>query len=224
MIGDALEPTAALALLALALAVPAGILLAVVIAVTGRRWLRELLLTVPPIAQSLPTFWVGLLLMQIFAFGLGVVPASGSALAATILPAIALAIPAAALLTQTLAVGLLGEASQPYAVAASARGYRPWRIVTRHTLHNAIAPALSMTGMLIGWLLAGAVIVETVYARDGLGRLVQHAVSIQDLPVLQGVVIFSTLVFLIVSAVVDLVQAIVDPRMRDAGAKASVTI
>jgi len=177
--------------------------------------IREALLFAPPVLQSLPTFWVGLVLLQIFAFSLGWAPAMGSTPQATALPAVTLGVPAAALIMQTLAVGLLDESAHPYALAASARGYAPWRVVTRHTLRNALAPTLSMAGMLVGWLLSGAVIVETVFARDGIGRLVQHAVSEQDLPVLQGVVLFSTLIFLLVAALVTIVHAGIDPRIRE---------
>lgn len=217
MIADAIGPTAELAALAVAIAIPLAVASAVIVAVTRSVVVRELLLSIPPVVQSLPTFWVGLLLLQAFAFGLRLLPPGGSASpASAVLPAVALALPAAALIAQTLAVRLVDESREPYAVAAAARGYRPWRVVSRHTLRNAAAPALSMVGLLIGWLLSGAVVIETVYARDGLGQLVQHAVSTQDLPVVQGVVVVSAAVFLLATAGVDLLQRLVDPRLREA--------
>lgn len=217
MIATALGPTSEVALLALGLAVPFGVAVAVAVALSRNQWLREVLLAWPPIAQSVPSFWLGLTLVQVFAFGLRLLPPGGSgSWPAAILPAVTIAVPAAALLAQTLAVRLLHESAEPYATAAVARGYRPWRVTLRHLLRNSLAPTLSMAGMLVGWLFSGAVVVETVFARDGVGRLVQNAVNTQDLPVLQGVVLFSTFVFVAVSAAVDVLQRLVDPRMRDA--------
>ncbi|MBY8855972.1 ABC transporter permease [Nocardia sp. CA2R105] len=214
-LGQALPSTLALAALALVLALVFGTALALAAAYTEQRWLRRLLTALPPIGASAPTFWVGLLLLQLFSFRLRLVPAfGGTGFAGTVLPAVTLAIPVGAVIAQVLYTGLVGVWRQPFVEVAFAKGASRWWVQIHHVLRPALAPALAVSGVWVGTVLAGSVVVETVFSRAGIGRLTQTAVLAEDIPVVQGVVMLTALAFAVVNLVVDLIQPIVDPRVR----------
>ncbi|KUM81474.1 ABC transporter permease [Streptomyces griseorubiginosus] len=213
-LADALPQTLQLTGAALLLAVLLGGGLAVVATYTSLRWLRQLLLSLPPLGVSVPTFWVGLLLVEAFSFRLHWFPAFGNdGLRGLVLPALTLAIPTGALVAQVLAKSLLTALDQAYVETARAKGADRWRVHVRHALRNASLPALTVVGLLVGQLVAGSVVVETVFSRDGLGRVTAAAVTVQDLPVVQGVVVFGALIFVATNLVVDLVYPLLDPRI-----------
>lgn len=220
ILAEALPYTLRLASAALALAVLLGGGLALYATYTSRRWLRQLLLSLPAVAVSLPTFWVGLMLVQLVSFRLRLLPAFGDEGAATlILPAVTLAVPIGAMLAQVLAKSLLTALDEPYVQTARAKGAGRLRVHLRHALRNAALPALTMGGILVGNLLAGSVVVETVFSRNGLGRETVSAVTVQDIPVVQGVVLLGALAFVLVNLVVDLVYPLLDPRIVVATAR-----
>ncbi|MEU1168597.1 ABC transporter permease, partial [Streptomyces sp. NPDC005921] len=186
----------------------------VVATYTSRRWLRQLLLSLPPLGVSVPTFWVGLLLVEAFSFRLRWFPAFGNdGLRGLVLPALTLALPTGALVAQVLAKSLLTALDQAYVETARAKGAGRWRVHLRHALRNASLPALTVVGLLVGQLIAGSVVVETVFSRDGLGRVTAAAVTAQDIPLVQGVVVFGALIFVATNLVVDLVYPLLDPRI-----------
>jgi peptide/nickel transport system permease protein len=210
----ALPQTLQLAGLALALALVAGFLLAGFATYLRQPWLRNLLLSLPALGVSVPVFWVGLLLLQLFSFRLGWLPAMGNGgPASLVLPAVTLAIPTAAAFAQLLAKSLLASWSQPFVTTALAKGARPLRVHLRHALPNALIPALTMIGISFGQLLAGSVVTETVFSRIGIGRLTEQAVKAQDVPMVQGLVVLSTLVFVLANFAVDLLYPLADPRI-----------
>ncbi|WP_431904812.1 ABC transporter permease [Amycolatopsis thermoflava] len=213
-IADAAPRTLALAGAALLLAVPLGFVIAWLAAHTGRPWLRRLLGGLPGLSLSMPTFWLGLVLLQVFSFGLRLFPARGDGPAGLVLPAVTLAVPSSAFVAQVLSVRLLAEMRQPYVSTARAKGASVARVVSVHALRNAAMPALTMVALLAGWLLSGSVVVETVFARNGLGRLVETAVTTRDLPVLQGLVVVTTALVTVLALAVDLLHPLVDPRER----------
>ncbi|MFH9550503.1 ABC transporter permease [Streptomyces sp. NPDC017435] len=213
-LADALPQTLQLTGAALLLAVLLGGGLAVVATYTSQRWLRQLLLSLPPLGVSVPTFWVGLLLVEAFSFRLHWFPAFGNdGLHGLVLPALTLAIPTGALVAQVLAKSLLTALDQPYVETAHAKGAGRWRVHLRHALRNASLPALTVVGLLVGQLIAGSVVVETVFSRDGLGRVTAAAVTAQDIPLVQGVVVFGALIFVTTNLVIDLVYPLLDPRI-----------
>lgn len=214
-IGQVLAPTAQLAGAALVLALLLGGGLAVAASYTRSTRLRDLLLSLPPVTVALPTFWVGLLLIQLFSFQLGLFPAMGAdGIEALVLPALTLALPIGAMIAQVLARSLLEASGEPYVVTARAKGITRGAVHTGHVLRNALLPALTMVGLIAGNLLAGSVIVETVFARPGVGQLTVQAVTLQDLPVIQGVVVLGAVVFIAANLAVDLLLPLVDPRVR----------
>ncbi|MFJ9561349.1 ABC transporter permease [Streptomyces fuscichromogenes] len=213
-LADALPQTLQLTGAALLLAVVLGGGLAVVATYTSRRWLRQLLLSLPPLGVSVPTFWVGLLLVEAFSFKLHWFPAFGNdGLKGLVLPALTLAVPTGAQVAQVLAKSLLTALDQAYVETARAKGAGRWRVHLRHGLRNASLPALTVVGLLVGQLIAGSVVVETVFSRDGLGRVTAAAVTTQDIPLVQGVVVFGALIFVATNLLVDLVYPLLDPRI-----------
>ncbi|MFF3949055.1 ABC transporter permease [Streptomyces sp. NPDC001902] len=213
-LADALPQTLQLTGAALLLAVVLGGGVAVLAASTGHRWLRQVLLSLPPLGVSVPTFWVGLVLVEAFSFRLRWFPAFGNdGLRGLVLPAVTLAVPTGALVAQVLAKSLLTALDQAYVETARAKGAGRWRVLLRHALRNASLPALTVVGLLVGQLVAGSVVVETVFSRDGLGRVTAAAVTAQDIPLVQGVVVFGALVFVLSNLVVDLVYPLLDPRV-----------
>ncbi|MFJ2829439.1 ABC transporter permease [Streptomyces sp. NPDC087263] len=213
-LADALPQTLQLTGAALLLAVVFGGGLAVLATYTTQRWLRQLLLSLPPLGVSVPTFWVGLVLVELFSFRARWFPAFGNdGLPGLVLPAVTLAIPTGALVAQVLAKSLLTALDQAYVETARAKGAGRLRIHLRHALRNASLPALTIVGLLAGQLVAGSVVVETVFSRDGLGRVTAAAVTAQDIPLVQGVVVFGALIFVAANLLVDLVYPLLDPRI-----------
>ncbi|MEV6655615.1 ABC transporter permease [Nocardia fluminea] len=213
-IAAALPPTLQLTAAALVLAVLFGGGLAVLATYTSRRWLRQLLLSVPPLAISIPSFWAGLMLVQLLSFRIRLFPAFGNAgLAGLVLPAVTLAIPTGALIAQVLAKSLLTTLDAPFVQTARAKGAGRIRVHLRHALRSASLPALTLVGLLVGQLVASAVVIETVFSRNGLGRVMAGAVSVQDIPLVQGVVVFGAFVFVVVNLIVDLIYPVLDPRI-----------
>ncbi|MGW0043060.1 ABC transporter permease [Rhodococcus sp. NPDC003348] len=221
-IASAVPGTLALAFTALVLAVVFGTAVAFLATYTRSTRLRSLLFSLPPLGVAVPTFWVGLILLQVFSFRLTLFPAFGDGgLSHLVLPAITLALPTGAVIAQVLAASLQSTWRQPFIEAARAKGASRWQIQTRHALRLSSIPAFTIAGVLVGTLLAGSVVVETVFSRAGLGRLTQMSVMAQDIPVVQGVVVFSSLVFVLVNLAVDLLYPLIDPRIVDGGRRAA---
>lgn len=216
-IASALPSTLALAALALGIALIVGTVIAVAATLTRRPWLRDTLAALPGLGVALPTFWVGLMLLQIFSFRLPLFPAVGTGTpAAIVLPAVTLAIPLSAIIAQVLFRSLQNAWVQPFVTTFRASGYTRLRLLLRQALPVALLPALTMGGVLFGQALAGSVVVENVFSRQGLGRLAQTAVTGQDIPLVQGIVLFAAAVFVLVNLVTDLSYPLLDPRLRAA--------
>ncbi|MGW4369507.1 ABC transporter permease [Nocardia takedensis] len=210
-----LPQTAQLAGLGLALAVLIALTIALTASYTRRPWLRETLATLPAVGVSVPVFLVGLAALQVFSFQLGWFPPIGNnGLASLLLPAATLAVPVSAPIAQLLVENIGAGLRSGYVTVSVAKGAtRAW-VLTRDVLKNAALPALTIAGVTFGNVLAGAVIVETVFSRAGLGRLTETAVRTQDVPLVQAVVVFAALVFVVVNLVVDLLYPLLDPRLR----------
>ena len=211
VIGQQLGYTLQLAAASLALALVIALVGAVV--VHGRA-ARGIVSVLELLAISSPPFWIGLVLLSVFAFGLGWFPVAGAdGIQGLVLPALTIALPVAGILGQVLRTGLEDAEQQPFATTARARGAGPARLVLRHTLRHAAIPALTLAGYIVGSLLGGAVIVESVFARPGLGRVALAAITNRDLPVVMGIIVFTAIVFVLVNLVVDLAYRAIDPRI-----------
>ncbi|MBW8486761.1 ABC transporter permease [Actinomadura parmotrematis] len=215
---EALPPTLQLTAAALLLAVLAGGGLAVLATWTSARWLRQALLSLPPLGVSVPTFWVGLMLVELLSFRVHLFPAFGDdGPRGLVLPALTMAVMPGALIAQVLAKSLLGTLEEPYVQTARAKGAGRTRVHLRHALRNAALPALTILGVLTGMVLANSVVIETVFSRNGLGRVTAGAVGVQDIPVVQGVVMFAAVAVVTVNLAVDLLYPLLDPRIVMAG-------
>ncbi|OLR93220.1 ABC transporter permease [Actinokineospora bangkokensis] len=218
MISAALPGTLRLGAAALVLALLAGTALAVAANHVRSPLGRQVLRSVPSIAVSMPSFWVGLMLIQVFSLDLGLLPSLGDdGFASLVLPACTLAIPGTALVGQVLSKSLHATLHEPYADTARAVGASRLRVLLGHGLRNAAIPAVTVFGLLTGSVIGGSVLVETVFARPGMGRDIFFAVSTQDLPVVQGVVVVASLAFVVVNLAVDLLYPVLDPRIRSTG-------
>ncbi|SDS09817.1 ABC transporter permease [Microbacterium paraoxydans] len=215
MLAEALPATLLLAALGLLVAVVLAVLIAALSALAPFAWLRDGLRQVPGLFVAVPVFWLGILLIQVFSFGLGWVPIVGAdPVSGLILPVLTLAVPISAPLAQVLVRSIDRVQAQPFVTVVRAKGAPPAWVLTRAVARNAAVPTLTIAGVLFGELVGGAVVTETVFGRTGIGRLTEQAVANQDIPVLQGVVLLSALGFVVISFAVDLATPLIDPRQR----------
>lgn len=177
-------------------------------------WLRAFFAGLPSLFVSIPVFWLGIALIQIFSFRLKLIPVIGAGeWEGLVLPVATLAIPIAAPLAQVLIRSLDDVQTQPFVAVAQAKGASRRWVLWRHVLRNAFPPTLTIAGLLFGELLAGAVITETVFGLNGIGRLTEQAVNFQDAAVLQAIVVFSATGFVLINLAVDLLYPVLDPRL-----------
>jgi peptide/nickel transport system permease protein len=226
LIAERLQVSLPLAIFALllstAIAFPVG-----VVAAAKRGRAGDLVLTgLTQLGLAVPNFWLGMLLVMLFAVGLHWVSAGGfpgwdagfwAAIKALILPAIALAAPQAAILARVLRGSLIETLHEDYIRTARAKGAGEWQVLWRHALPNALVPVLTIVGMQFSFLLAGGVIIENVFFLPGLGRLVFQAIVQRDLIVVQSVVVLLVLAVVTVSFLVEICYVLVNPRLRAAG-------
>ena len=172
------------------------------------------------LGASFPSFWLGLLLILVFAVRLRWLPVSGrgsgvsGSLEALILPAITLGLAYAASLARLLRSSMLDVLSQDYVRTARAKGLHERSVLTRHALRNALIPVVTLAGIQIGYLLSGSVIVEVVFSWPGVGRLIVDSIGARDYPVVQAAVIMLALALIIVNLLVDILYALIDPRIH----------
>lgn len=208
-------PTLRLAVLGFSLAVVLAVLIAFVSHLLPLRWLKSALLSLPSLFISVPTFWLGIALIQVFSFRLGWIPViNPGEWLGLILPVITLAVPISAPLAQILIRSIDRVQTQPFVAVARAKGASRSRVLWRHVARNATLPALTIAGLLFGELIAGALVTETVFGLNGIGQLTQQAVNNQDLAVLQAIVVISAAAYVGINLLVDLIYPLLDPRLN----------
>ncbi|MGW9206909.1 ABC transporter permease [Embleya sp. NPDC055664] len=201
----------------------AGFLLAIVIAVpvavataARRPALRRLTSTVELVLASVPGFWIGVLLLTVFSFHWQLFPAvGGTGARGLVLPALTLALTLVGVFTQVLREEMERALREPFVLSSRARGAGETTVRLRHALRHALIPLLTLSGWTVGTLLTGAVTIETVFNRPGVGRLLVTAVDSRDFPVISGVVVLSAAVFAVISIGTDWLYTIVDARVRE---------
>ena len=206
-------------LIASAIALPVGILSAV----KRGTIFDQIVVTMTMIAASIPSFWLGLILIQVFAVNLGWLPASGYGGPATpfldrlghlILPAVALGVVNSALITRFTRAAMLDVLSDDYVRTARAKGASEKRVVLKHAFRNALVPIITVIGLSIAMLVAGAVVTETVFGLPGVGNLVVSAVLRRDYPVIQGTLLVVAAIYVLINFIVDMLYVVADPRVR----------
>ena len=208
-----------------------GIVIALLISVPAGIWaaLREgrisdaVVRIASQFGVSIPDFWMGLLLIALFASTLGWLPTSGYQalfdhptgwLRHVILPGLTVGLVAGAIMTRYIRSAVLDVASMGYVRTARSKGLSPWVVTMRHIVRNALIPVLTITGIQLATILGGVIVVEVVFAWPGIGRLVYTAVAARDYPLIQGAVLMIAAMFLLINLVVDVLYAVVDPRIR----------
>ena len=235
IIAGRIGATIELAVVALLLASVIGVTLGVLAAIKQGSIVDTLTMLLAQLGVSMPVYWMGLLLMLAFAVQLHWLPAIGrgepmleavwaaltgrpevlwDSITHILLPALALAANSAAIISRLVRTSMLEVLREDFVRTAYSKGLRKGRVVVRHALRNALLPVLSVIGLRFGALLGGAVLVEMIFAWPGLGQLTFAAVSQRDLPLIQGIVLTFALIFALVNLAVDLLYALVDPRVR----------
>lgn len=168
------------------------------------------------IGVSMPSFWVGLILLYIFGLKLGLFPIATASvtLSGLVLPALTLAIYQSAKYTRQVRTVILDELHQDYVIGARARGLSEKAILWKHILPNAILPLITLLGMSIGWLLGGVAVIETVFAWPGMGRMAVYAITMRDYPLIEGFVLWISIVYTVINFLVDLSYTYLDPRLK----------
>jgi peptide/nickel transport system permease protein len=220
LLAEALPPTLQLStaalVVALVVAVPAGVLSAV----HQGEWIDTLSQLAALIGVSMPNFWLGYLLIISFSLQLSLFPVAGNGgLSHLVLPAVALGTGMTAIITRLVRMSLLEVLDEPYVKTARSKGLSERIVVYKHALRNALIPVVTVVGLQFGFLLSGAVVVEIVFQRPGLGVLLVDAVFARDYPVVQGAVLLIAVLFVLTNTLVDLTYQYLDPRIQLGGSQ-----
>lgn len=212
---ERLPATVTLALCALLIAVGLGVPLGIIAALRQGKWPDNLATLTSLTLSAMPHFWLGPLLMLLFALWLGWLPVSGmSEPRSIVLPALTLGFGLAAILTRMTRASLLEVLNEDFVRTARAKGLDEHKVILRHALRAALLPIVTVVGLQLGSLLAGTVITETVFGWEGIGRLLVESIEKRDYPVTQACVIVIALIYVVVNLLTDLLYARLDPRVR----------
>ncbi len=207
--------TLKLALLALLIGVGVGVPLGIYAALKAGHW-QDLLVTIVSVRLSaMPAFWLGPMLMLIFAVWLAILPVSGmDSPSSIILPALTLGFGLSAILTRMTRTSLLEVLNEDFIRTARAKGLTERQVILRHALRAALLPIITIVGLQMGSLLAGTVITETIFSWDGIGRLLVESIEKRDYPVTQACVLLVALSYVVVNVLTDMLYRLADPRIR----------
>jgi ABC-type dipeptide/oligopeptide/nickel transport system permease component len=212
---DNLPATLELALAGLLIAGVLGISLGVLAAIKQYSWVDAGSMLIALIGVSMPSFWLGLLFIFALSLKVHLFPATGGGdLKHLVLPAVTLGLGASAIIARLTRSSMLEVMRHEYVTTARAKGIRESRVIIRHALKNALIPVVTIFGLQFGQLLAGTVVIETVFGRPGIGRLIVDAILNKDFPLVQGIVLVVAISYVVVNLIVDLLYAFLDPRIR----------
>jgi ABC-type dipeptide/oligopeptide/nickel transport system permease component len=215
LLAERLPATIKLAALALIIAISIGVPLGIVAALKVDRWADNLATVMSLTISAMPHFWLGPLLMMVFALWLGFLPVSGmDSNTSIILPALTLGFGLAAILTRMTRASMLEVLHEDFIRTARAKGLPEKTVILKHALRAALLPIVTVLGLQLGSLLAGTVITETVFAWDGIGRLLVESIEKRDYPVTQACVLVIALTYVFVNLLTDIIYTRIDPRVR----------
>ncbi len=215
LMGQAFSVTAALTASAYVFALVLGVVVGVVAAAKRGTWVDQTLMSLAIFGISAPVFWVAIILQIVFALTLHWLSLSGIKTPAYfILPTIALGVRYAASIARVTRTSMLEVLSQDYMRTAEAKGLRYWVIVVRHALRNALIPIITIAGTQLGDIFTGSILIESIFSMPGMGKMMLDAINARDLPLIQGGVMYIALICVVVYFVVDVLYAVVDPRIR----------
>lgn len=215
-IADQMPSTFALAMSALVLALVIGGILGLLAALRHGTWFDTLVMGLSVSGLSIPTFWMGLLLILFFSVRLGLFPSisNGSSPAELFLPALTLGLPEAAVVARMVRASMLDVLGREYIITARAKGLPERLVVLKHAMRNALIPVVTFVGLQMAYLLGGATIVETMFARQGIGRLAVQAIYSRDYPMVQGVVLVTAAIYVFINTLTDITYVFVNPKIR----------
>ncbi|WP_061533437.1 ABC transporter permease [Collimonas arenae] len=215
LVAERLPVTLKLGGIALLLAVFVAIPLGVLAAIFRDTWLDRLALLIAVIGQAMPSFWFGLTLIVIFAVGLHWLPVAGNTTwQHFVLPAVALGYYATPAMMRLTRAGMLDVLESDYIRTARAKGLSKTRVILKHALRNAVIPVVALAAVEMGFMLGGSVVIESVYSLQGLGQLAWDAISRNDYPVVQAVVLIIAVFYIALTFLADVINAMLDPRIR----------
>ena len=221
-IAESLPPTLSLTAFAFVLSLVLGLLAGIVAAVNRNRLIDRLVVGFAVLGVSLPSFWLGLLLVVLFAVKLDLLPAGGYVpisvnlagwAKSLVLPGLSLALLQIGYFARIVRTSLIEALQQDFVRTARAKGLGPWLVVGKHALTNAMLPVLTVSGIMFSLMMSGSVVIETVFSIPGLGRLMSSAIVSRDYPVIQGTLLLTAAVFVLINLLVDILCAVVDPRV-----------
>ncbi len=215
---EQLPSTIELALFAMLVALALGTGLGILAALNHNSWVDNVCMAIAVAGVSMPIFWSGLLLILLFSWTLHWLPATGQGgMRHLLMPAFVLGFASAGTIARLVRSSLLEVLYQEYITTARAKGLTERVILTRHALKNALIPIMTVVGLQFGFLLGGAVVTETVFSRQGIGRLIVDAILWKDFPLVQGGVLLAAVIYTLVNLLVDISYAFADPRLRHSG-------
>lgn len=211
---DRLPNSLLLAMAAMTIALVVGVTIGIISALRARTWVDHVSMLTSVAGVSLPGFWLGLMLVMLFSVELGWLPVAGfSSKWGIVLPALTLAANQMAVLARMTRSTMIGVMHQDYIRTARAKGLSGSTVVVAHGLRNAMIPTLTVAGVQLGYLLGGSLVIETVFAWPGLGRLLMDSIQQRDYPMIQAIVLVYALLMLSVNLLVDVLLAVIDPRV-----------
>jgi ABC-type dipeptide/oligopeptide/nickel transport system permease component len=216
MLLDNIPYTFQLAIAGLGVSLVLGLALGIIAGIKNGTWIDGATMTLAVAGVSIPSFWLGLMLLLVFALHLRWLPAVGPPLEfkSVILPAIALGFGSSASVARLMRSSLVQVMHEEYVRTARAKGLRERTVIARHAIRNALFPVVTIVGLQFGFLLSGATVIEIVFARPGLGKLAVNAILEKDFPVIQGTILFTAIVYVAANLLVDLSYAWLDPRIH----------
>jgi ABC-type dipeptide/oligopeptide/nickel transport system permease component len=218
MIAEQMWPTIQLALGGLLVGLVVGVALGVLAGVRPNSWIDSACMALALVGVSLPSFWIGMVLIYVFGTLLMWVPITGRGFDALILPSITVGLFIAGGFARLVRSSIIEAMAQDYVRTARAKGLPPARIVLKHALRNALIPPVTLLGVQFALLIGGAVVTENVFARPGLGTMLVDAVLTKDMPLVQALIVYKTAAYVLVNAGIDLLYGVIDPRVRMEGA------
>lgn len=215
LVAERLPVTMTLGLMSLAIALGVSIPLGVVAALKRGSWIDRTAMAIAVTGQAMPNFWFGLTLIIVFAVKLPWFPAAGSdSWQGFVLPSIALGYYATPAMMRLTRSGMLEVLEADYIRTARAKGLRTGSVIFKHALRNAVIPVVALAAVELGFMLGGSVVIETVFSLRGLGQLAWNAISRNDYPVVQAIVLIIALFYIVLTLLADILNAILDPRLR----------
>jgi peptide/nickel transport system permease protein len=218
LMGNAFGVTARLAGFAYLFALALGLIFGVLAAVNHGKALDRVLMGLAIFGISAPAFWVAIILQIVFALNLKWFPLSGTkSAAAFVLPTIALGVRYAASIARVTRTSMLDVLNQDYMRTAEAKGLKKWSVILGHGFRNALIPIITIAGTQLGDIFTGSILIESIFALPGMGKLLLDAINARDLPLIQGGVMYIAAICVVVYLIVDILYAVVDPRIRLGG-------